>query len=134
MSQRRVPSLPGLPVRDRGTALALAALLAVVALVRLLPFPTVYHAGDVVLSSNDPYYYRYWVEQSGALGALPDAVAHGEPLLVVTMRAVVAVLGPWSAGHVLAWYPVVSAVVTALLVYVLAVRLTDDARVGLAAD
>jgi dolichyl-diphosphooligosaccharide--protein glycosyltransferase len=41
--------------------------------------------------------------------------------------------GPAVVGHVLAWFPVVSAVITAAVVYLIAVRVTDDRRVGFAA-
>jgi dolichyl-diphosphooligosaccharide--protein glycosyltransferase len=129
----------------RRTTHALVVSLGLVALVRVLPFPSVYRGRDVVLSSNDPYFYRYLVDRMtataagpldvGALASLPPAAARGEPLLVATLWWVAEVLGagPWTTGTVLAWYPVVSAVVTGGLVYLLAVRLSDDRRVGLAA-
>lgn len=37
-----------------------------------------------------------------------------------------------AAGSVLAWYPVISAVLTGVLIYVLAVLITDDRRIGIA--
>lgn len=130
---------------DRQTTTIVTAALALVALVRLHVFQSVYRDGQVILSGNDPYYYRYWVEQAlasgpnpfdlSALATLPGAVQNGEPLLVATLWWVAELLGsgPEIAGHVLAWYPIVSAVLTAVLVYLLAVRVTDDRRVGVAA-
>jgi dolichyl-diphosphooligosaccharide--protein glycosyltransferase len=119
--------------------------LALVAAVRLLPFPAVYRRGDVVLSSNDPYFYRHLVARvSGAassaldlpalLGA-PELTANGEPLLVATLALVAALFGggDWVVGTTLAWYPVVSALATAVAVYALATRLSGDRRVGVAA-
>jgi len=134
-----------LPTVDRTTAAIVAAAVAFVGLVRAHPIASVYRDGNVVLSGNDPYYYRYWVERvmtSGtgaldpsALAALPEAVQKGEPLMVATLWWLSELLGgtPGVAGHVLAWYPVVSAVVTAALVYFITVWVTEDRRVGVAA-
>jgi len=131
-----------LPDVDRVAALGLAGALALVILFRLLPYPSVFQHGDVVLSGNDPYAYRYLVHQllaesGGALdlatlSELPGGIAHGEPLLVATLWWVSAVFGG-AVDQVLAWYPVVSAVVTALLVYVLVVRVMADRRAAIAA-
>ncbi len=130
---------------DRTTASLVAGALLAVVLARTYVVPSVYRNDDVVLSGNDPYYYRYWVERllaqagspldPGALAALPDAVRTGEPLFVATLWWVTELVGgtPRVAGHVLAWYPVVSAVVVAGTAYALAVRATGDRRVGLAA-
>jgi len=133
------------PTVDKTAALALTAALAFVALVRAHPLQAIYRNDDVVLSGNDPYYYRYWVEQvlaesnsvlnPGALTTLPDAVTNGEPLYVATLWWVSELLGGGAAvvGDVMAWYPVVTAVSTGLFVYLLAVTVTNDRRVGLAA-
>ncbi|MDS0259765.1 hypothetical protein NDI56_10220 [Haloarcula sp. S1CR25-12] len=135
-------SLPA--IEPRAVGLVTAAL-AVVALTRAYVYGSVYRGGDIVLSGNDPYYYRYWVEQVAAeaggsvdiaaLSTLPTGVTKGEPLLVATLWWVAQLFGGTTEaiGHVLAWYPVVSAVVSGALVYLLAVRLTSDRRVGLAA-
>lgn len=132
----------GLETRRSRAALAVA--LAFVALVRLLPLPQVYQHGDIVLSSNDPYYYRFWVERLSAqaglvdprlFAGLPGAVANGEPLMIVTLGWFVNLSGGGStaSGVILALYPVVSALVTGVVVYLLAVRVTVDRRIGLAA-
>jgi dolichyl-diphosphooligosaccharide--protein glycosyltransferase len=117
----------------------LAGAVGLVVLFRLVPLPNVFQDGAVVLSGNDPYYYRYWIEQllvdpSASVTALPDAIATEEPLLVVTLWLLVELFGGTkpAAGTVMAWYPVASAVVTALLLYLLAVETTSDRRVGLA--
>jgi dolichyl-diphosphooligosaccharide--protein glycosyltransferase len=118
---------------------ALAGALVLVAAFRLVPFPAVFQNDVVVLSSNDPYYYRYWVEQLLAnpettLSSLPGGVSKGEPLLVATLWLATVALGgtTGSAGFVLAWYPVLSAVLTGVLLYSTAVLLTDDRRIGIA--
>jgi len=127
------------------SSIALAAGLALVAAVRALPLEWVFRPPGVVLSSNDPYMYRYYVEHIaadaagvldlGVLARFPEGAARGEPLTVAALWLPTELLGgsPTAAGVVLAVYPIVSAVVTAALVYLLATRLTRDRRVGLAA-
>ncbi|MGB9954479.1 STT3 domain-containing protein [Haloarcula marismortui] len=128
----------------RATGLLVAAL-SVVLVARTYVIGSVYRGGDIVLLSNDPYYYRYHVEQVaanagsaadfGALSVLPGGVTNGEPLTIATLWWVSSLFGgsKEAIGHVLAWYPVVSALVTSVLLYLLAVRVSSDRRVGLAA-
>jgi len=116
----------------------LAGTLAFVAIWRAFNVGSVFRDEHVVLGANDPYYYRYWVEQVLAgnvgLGELPGAVAKGEPLLVATLSVISRLFGGLDAsGAVLAVYPVVGALIGALCLYVIALRLTADRRVGLAA-
>jgi len=130
---------------DRRLAGALAGVICILVAARAYVFQSVFRDGRVVLSGNDPYYYRYWVEralaQSGGqldpsiLTALPDSVKTGEPLLITVLWALSTLLGGGSGatGQVLAWYPVVAAVASALVLYLLTTALTDDSRVGLAA-
>ncbi|RMB23586.1 oligosaccharyl transferase STT3 subunit [Haloplanus aerogenes] len=125
--QRRIP------VR---TALLLA--LALVVLVRLPTIQEVFRDDWIVLASNDPYLYRYLVDQAllnGPLPSLPDRAVQGEPLLVAALSVAAWPFGAgtWGSGFVVAWYPVVAAVLTAAFVYGAAARLTGDVRVGLAA-
>jgi dolichyl-diphosphooligosaccharide--protein glycosyltransferase len=118
-----------------------AALFIILALVVLVRSPTILDVfrGDwIVLVSNDPYFYRYLVDQSlasGTIPSVPDQVTRGEPLLVATLAVAAWPFGAgtWGSGFVVTWYPVVAAVLTTVLVYGAATRLTDDARVGLAA-
>lgn len=117
---------------------ALSVVLALVVLVRSPTVLDVFRDDWVVLVSNDPYFYRYLVDQSlanGGLPSVPDRVVRGEPLLVATLAVAAWPFGAgtWGSGFVIAWYPVVAAVLTAALVYSAATRLTDDVRVGLAA-
>jgi dolichyl-diphosphooligosaccharide--protein glycosyltransferase len=135
-----------LPRLDRRSAAALAGALLVVLLARVvLMWPTVFRNGDVVLAGNDPYLYRYWGEQLlasdlgpldlGSLGAVPGDIPGHDTLYVVVVWWTSALLGGDAAavGTTLAWLPVLFGLVTAGLVYVLAIRLTDDRRIGLAA-
>jgi len=124
---------------------SLLGALFVVIFARAYVYRSIFRDGAVVLSGNDPYYYRYWVEQAlaasgggldfSALVSLPDAVQTGEPLLVATLWAFASLFGgdATAAGWVLAWYPVVAAVITAYLVYRLTMVLSEDRRVALAA-
>lgn len=129
---------------DRNAALLLFGGLLLVALFRMISFPSVFRNGDVVLLGNDPYYYRYWVEQVAAsagvfdfsgLSTLPESVKKGEPLLVATLWFVSSLLGGSTdvIGVVVALYPVVSAVVVGVFVYLTAKSVSNDRRVGLAA-
>ncbi|KAB7519431.1 STT3 domain-containing protein [Halosegnis rubeus] len=130
-----------LPHPNRRVAGALAGALALVALFRIaFSIGPVFQEGAVVLSANDPYYYRYWVEQLLAtpdltLSTLPGGVTQGEPLYVATMWLLASLVGggAGATGQILAWYPIVSAVLSGLLVYLLTKRVTDDTRVALAA-
>lgn len=122
------------------TTAAVAGGLLLVALFRLTSFLNVFRGGDTVLSANDPYYYRYLIEQSLASGELglaelPRSVTKGEPLFVATLQIVSDLAGgtPDATGLVLAWYPVATAVLTGVLLLALVTTLTDDRRVALAA-
>jgi len=128
---------------DGPTVGAVGGALLVVVAARVFAFGSVFRDGTVVLSGNDPYYYRYWVEQALAasdgtfdlsgLATMSDAVQTEEPLLVATLWAVASLVGGDAAGWALAWYPVVAAVVTAVFVCLLTVAVTEDQRVALAA-
>ncbi|WP_053948965.1 hypothetical protein [Halolamina sediminis] len=133
------PSLEfDLDLPPRRVGLALAAALAFVVAVRLVAFPSVFRSEHVVLLGNDPYAYRYLLlqslEQGATVTSLPDSILLGEPLLTATLLAATKLLGGTveTADLVLAWYPVVAGLVTAALVYVLAVQLTEDRRIGVA--
>lgn len=137
--------VPSLPAIDRVEAVLIGCSLVLVVAFRLIPFVDVFRQGRVVLSGNDPYYYRYWVERllsrSGGLldlsplATLPDSVLSGEPLLIAVLWAASEVLGGTSqtVGMVLAWYPVVAAVIVAGLLYVFSRTVIGDKRVALTA-
>ncbi|MFB6139695.1 MAG: STT3 domain-containing protein [Halosimplex sp.] len=130
--------------RTPGWLPAVGAALAVVALVvwtRAYIYPDVFHGGDVVLTANDPYAYRFYLERTLAasngpldLGALAD-LPTGEPLFLASLWLAASLLGGGqvAASEVLAWYPVAAALAVCGLVYVLGARVLGDRRVGLAA-
>lgn len=128
---------------NRQTALWLLLGLALVVVVRVwVPYDEVFRDGAVVLAGNDPYFYRYWIDQllqSGLssinpfdLAELPANLREHDVLFVWAMWPWALLLGGGARGSglVLAWYPVVAAVVTALLVFVVAWMLTKDRRVA----
>ncbi|WP_435156831.1 LamG-like jellyroll fold domain-containing protein [Haladaptatus sp. DFWS20] len=137
-----------LPPQLRGRVLVLFALVSALALmvgVRVIFIQSlVFRNGDVILASNDPYFYRYWVERLttgpiafdlGSLSHLPETVENHDVLLLVTLWGIASLAGgtPEMIGVILAWYPIIAALICAILVYLLTVRLTDDRRVGVAA-
>lgn len=129
-----------LPAVDQRLTAALGGALLLVVALRLISWPSVLRDGVIVLSGNDPYFYRYWVEQllvnpETSLGTLPSGVTKGEPLLVVTLWTVALLVdgSTGDGGWVLAWYPVVLAAITALLLDLMAVEESGDRRVALAA-
>ncbi|WP_256301981.1 STT3 domain-containing protein [Haloarchaeobius salinus] len=140
-------SLPdfSFPTIDRNAALALTSALALVVVMRSFSVPSVFRGDAIVLSSNDPYYYRYLVEQLLAKSSNPFdfdvisgsqfAAAKGEPLLVAVLWFVSALLGGGQhmSGVVLALYPVFAAIAVGVLLYLFTVQLTGDSRVGVAA-
>jgi len=126
------------PSIDRYAAAALVAVFACMVAIRAgFGYGAVFRNGDVVLASNDPYAYWRHVEVLRLdsvglldLGSLPPAIAEGDVLFVVVLWWAVSLLGVETAT-VLAWYPIVAAVLGGFLLYLLAVELTSDRRVGI---
>jgi asparagine N-glycosylation enzyme membrane subunit Stt3 len=122
----------------RRVVAAIVGCLLVVVAFRVFVYPRVFRGEHVVLLGNDPYYYRYLVFSMLDSGAgildVPARITTGEPLLVALLVAVTRAFGGSTnvAELVLAWYPVLAAVGSALLGYLLAVTLSRDRRVGLA--
>lgn len=130
---------------DWQTVLIVAGALAFVALVRVVfMWSSVFRGSDIVLAGNDPYFYRYWVDtllasdlqafNFGSLSELPRAVADSDVLLIVVLWWTGSLLGDGqtASGLVVAWYPVVAAVVSAGLLYQFAMVVTNDRRIGVA--
>ncbi|SDG29786.1 STT3 domain-containing protein [Halorientalis regularis] len=133
-----------LPDVDWRAVLALAGALALVAVTRVVfMWGSVFRGEHMVLAGNDPWGYRYYVEQMLAADLSPLAfgslteflgtgLAQDHLYVVVAWWAAELLGGTPAAGLALAWLPVISALLTALLVYLLAARLTTDRRIGLA--
>ncbi|NGM69076.1 MFS transporter [Natronolimnobius sp. AArcel1] len=144
-------SAPGPTLAERmsidfdGRALAgLIGALAVVVAMRLLNFRSVFQGDHVVSPANDPYYYRYWTEELLAesdgltdwsvVTAMPDGAAGTRPFTHAANWLFASLLGgdQWAAAMVAAWVPIIMTVLLGIVVYWLAIILTDDVRVGLA--
>ncbi|WP_247001705.1 MFS transporter [Halosolutus gelatinilyticus] len=127
----------------RATA-ALVGALAVLVGMRLLNYRSVFRGGAVVSPGNDPYYYRYWMErmlaESGGITDvsvitdMPVEAAERRPVTHAANWFFAELLGgdQWAADMVAAWLPIVATVVLGVVVYWLAVVVTDDVRVGIA--
>ncbi|MFC6755189.1 STT3 domain-containing protein, partial [Halorubrum tibetense] len=128
--------------RDLGVALAGALTLLFV--FRTFTVTRVFREDRVLLPGNDPYHYLTWVDRLAAadVGRLDFAGiaevlggrASGEPLTYT--------LGWWATGlvgvdgegtaAVVAWLPVVAALVVGIGVYLIATWTTNDERIGVA--
>lgn len=131
-------SLPSVSVEPT-VAGALGLALAVVALARSIGFSSILRDGLVVSPGNDPYYFRYFqselLAQSSGAGDLGMLATVGEQTRI---RPLAHALNWWLAelfgpGAVAAWAPVLAAVALGAVVYSIAVRLTADRRIGVAA-
>jgi len=135
----RLRERTAMPTVSRRLAAALLGSLLVVAVLRAFVYPRVFRGEHVVLLANDPYYYRYLVRSMLESGAgvldVPGSIETGEPLLVALLITATRALGgtTQTADLVLAWYPVAAGLGSAVLCYALAVTLSRDRRVGLAA-
>ncbi|MFW5918177.1 MAG: STT3 domain-containing protein [Haloferacaceae archaeon] len=126
---------------DWSKALGLAGALALIVAVRAIAYEDVLRAGEVVSPGNDPYFFRWHQRRLLELTGSPidvftvaDAVP-ARPLAHVANWWLSALLGgsPWAADQIAAWLPPLASAALGVVVYLTAVALTDDARVGVAA-
>ncbi|PSP42484.1 hypothetical protein BRC68_11350, partial [Halobacteriales archaeon QH_6_64_20] len=131
-------SLPSISV-DSTVVAALSAALAVVALARSIGLSSILRDGLVVSPGNDPYYFRYFqselLAQSDGAADLGMFATVGEqtgarPLAHALNWWLAELVGP---DTVAAWAPVLAAVILGAVVYLIAVELTADRRIGIAA-
>ena len=128
-----------LPDIDRDGLGPLGVGLLVLSLARVYMYPRVFRPEAITFLGNDPYYYRYWIlelaRDTAGVFAVPQSFQVGEPLLVSTLWTITAIFGgnAETGFTILAWYPVAAALISGALVYYLAIVLTRDRRVGLAA-
>lgn len=147
MAEAETPAFADRLELDRAVAGGILAAVSVAVLGRIVfVYSGVFRDGDVVLTRNDPYFYRYWIDtllasdlsafSIRALGELPSVVGSGNelPLILVTWWAT-ALLGggEYVSGLVLAWYPVLAGLVVAVGTYLVATRVSKDRRAGIAA-
>jgi len=124
---------------DPGLAASLGALLALVVVMRTaFSWTAVFRGNDIVLSGNDAYFYRYWLEELFRTGtsvtSLPPALQDHDVAMIAATHSVASLLGGGqdAVSIVLAWYPVVAAVLVGGLIYVIAMVAFQDRRVALA--
>ncbi|ADD03689.1 homolog to oligosaccharyl transferase [Natrialba magadii ATCC 43099] len=123
---------------------ALAGALVFLFVMRLVNYGSVFRDEYVVSPGNDPYYYRYWMDELlaesdgvtdwGVVTSMPDGAAGLRPLTHASNWFVAELLGgdQWAADMVAAWLPVVATLALGVVIYWLAVVVTDDVRVGVA--
>ncbi|MDJ1431966.1 MFS transporter [Halostagnicola sp. A-GB9-2] len=129
---------------DPRAALALGGALVVLFFMRIVNYQSVFQGGEVVSPENDPYYYRHWMEELlsesdgvtdfGVIADMPDRAADTRPFTHAAnwFFAELGGGGQWAADVVAAWLPVAMALVLGVVVYWLAIVVTDDVRVGVA--
>ncbi len=120
---------------DRRWISGLVILLTLVVGMRVVfTWSTVMRGDDIVLLGNDPYFYRYHVEQLLQTDTSISTVGTGEPLLIVILATAATLLGggEYVIGLVVAWYPVGAAVLSGLLVAAMGYLAFSDRRVALA--
>jgi dolichyl-diphosphooligosaccharide--protein glycosyltransferase len=132
----------------RNNPFTLACLMGVLALVAVLRvafvYPGVFRERQTLLTGNDSYMYLYWVEQLltgsheafhiGSLSQLPPWLASHDVLPVVILWWIATIAGGTVevVRTILVWYPVVASVIVGGVLYLCAVSLTSDRRVGIA--
>ncbi|GAB7020493.1 MFS transporter [Halostagnicola bangensis] len=129
---------------DNRTMIALLGSLVFLFFMRILNFRSVFRGDEVVSPGNDPYFYRHWTEQLiaesngitdfGVIANMPDRAARTRPFTNAANWFLAELLGgdQWAADMVAAWLPVVATLALGLLIYWLAVIVTNDVRVGIA--
>ena len=137
---RRTFSLPSV---DRQAMAGLFIGLLVVAGARMTAFGSVFQRGYAISPGNDPYYFRYWMGEllAGSSGVAdynvlvdaPAGVSGVRPFAHATNWLIATLLGgdQWAAETVAIWLPVLGSVALGVVIYKLAVILTQDIRVGI---
>ncbi len=119
-----------------GAILSFGALLVF----RVNTYPFVLRDGAVVSGLNDPYYFRYWMEQLLAAADGPtdlSTLSETSGQAFDGVRPAAHALNWWLAeltgpDFVAAWLPVASSLAVGVLLFVAVYQLTRDIRVGFA--
>jgi dolichyl-diphosphooligosaccharide--protein glycosyltransferase len=128
--------------RDYRALAGLFVSLAIVGGARMTGIERAFQNGYAISPSNDPYYFRYWLdrlltESSGItdFAILNNGVFTGNrPFTHATNWFLAELLGggEWAATTVAMWLPVLAAVILGAILYKLSLLLTRDPRVGIA--
>ncbi|SNZ15417.1 dolichyl-diphosphooligosaccharide--protein glycosyltransferase [Natronoarchaeum philippinense] len=122
----------------------LAGALVFLLVMRITAYGSVMRDEHVISPGNDPYFFRYWMEELltrssgptdwGVIATLPEGMEGTRPLSHATNWFVAELLGggQQAATTVAAWLPVVATLALGVVLYKLATVLTDDPRVGIA--
>lgn len=128
-----------IPRIDPVLAGAFVGILTVVVFLRTAAFwPSVFRGSDIILLGNDPYFYRYWLEElfrtGGSVTSPPPALQNHDIAMIAVMHGLASLLGGGreAVSIVLVWYPVVASVLIGVLVYIIAMISFADRRVALA--
>lgn len=108
---------------------------------RTLHYEEVFRDDRVFLPENDPYFYRYWLDEMLAISSNPGSievltsVPGSRPLTFYSNWLVATILGgdQWAADMTTVFLPVVLTVFLGIVLYVLATLVTEDPRNGLVA-
>ncbi|WP_121741152.1 MFS transporter [Natronorubrum halophilum] len=129
---------------DRRALAGLAGALFLAFVMRITQFRSVFRDGRVVSPGNDPYFYRYWMEELlaesasptdiGMLAEMPPGALSRRPLTHALNWWIATLFGgdQWAAELVATWLPVAATLALGVVVYALAVVVTRDVRVGIA--
>ncbi|SMO83736.1 hypothetical protein [Halorubrum cibi] len=111
---------------------------------RIATIGSVFRDGRVVLPGNDPYHYLYWVERLAeaspdrfafeTIGGVLGGRVNSEPLAYTLGWWTTELLGGGveDAAAIVAWIPVVAALVVGFGVFLIAVWTTNDERIAVA--
>ncbi|WP_256393058.1 hypothetical protein [Natronoarchaeum rubrum] len=123
----------------------LAGALAFLFVMRITAYGSVMREEHVISPGNDPYYFRYWMEELlarssgptdwGVIANMPEEIGHKRPFTHASNWFIAELLGggQTAATVVAAWLPVVASLAVGIILYKLATVLTNDSRVGIAA-
>jgi dolichyl-diphosphooligosaccharide--protein glycosyltransferase len=112
----------------------LTVLSLVVAMRTVFSWGAVFRGEYIVLLGNDPYFYRHLLEDLVATNPSLSELPNSETLTIAVLYTAAGLLGGSTdaAGTVLAWYPVIAAVIAGIFIYITTSTVFEDARVALA--
>ncbi|TQQ83377.1 hypothetical protein EGH24_00845 [Halonotius terrestris] len=121
------------------TGVLAGLLLFVVVMRTAFSWSAVFRSEHVVLLGNDPYFYRFWLDEltrrPATLGSLPAGMRSHDVFMIASLWVGTLLLGgtQQAVSTVLTWYPVLAAVTVGGLLYWIATVSFGDRRVGFAA-
>lgn len=132
------------PSIDLRASLGLTAVLIFLFAMRIHQYPALARDHHLLSPANDPYFYRYWIDEFLAestdwtstelLSNLPSGAAGRRPFTHAANWWIAAFLGgdQWASTMTAIWLPVIATLLLGIVVYFIAKLVTDDVRVGMA--